>query len=845
VQDQIRSARARRVEQRVLEARAELEQGALTTALSIADDALSLDPASPDALAVRAAVEAARQQRAEGRARADRIAGLLERAARLLSSGGLDEALSSVTEALTLDAAHAEALSLKAQIDRAVAEQHRKQEQERAHSAAEAAARAAVESARRLFISGRIDEALQALDAYQPPHPRVTAVRAELLAEAETIQREKRARADREASEKARKQAEEKARKLAAEQARHAAAEKAQRAAAEKAQREAAEKAQREAAEKAQRAATEKAQREAAEKAQREAADRAQREAADKARMGAEERARTEAAETVQREAAAKTARAAAQQAERDAAQAARQAAQEARQNEAAEVAIVHARKAFQSGQIVEAFRSLEAHRPSHPKVATALTELREEARAQELARRELEARRRREGAGTRKEADQPRLEDGDTDPVDDGKSTKPFPAVVHGRVPRDAEADSGGERTVFLPGAKRTVTPPEPPAPIPSPWNRRTLAVVAVVAVVVVVLVILFQSYASTDPSPADADADGVVDTLDQCPDTPAGTVVAASGCADQGPAGRDADGDGVDDSVDTCPGTAAGATVNASGCVDVPPAPASDADGDRVPDDRDTCPDTAAGAQVNASGCPENVPPPVVDSDADGIADASDRCANTPAGSPVNRAGCPDSDRDGVADTSDLCVSPPRSSVDATGCPPPPANPAHLATWTSPQDGRPMIWLRPGRYQMGSDPGDSPRGEYELDRRQMEVTSGFWLDQFEVSNDKYAQFVQARPEWRKGAPPNDRAREDYLRHWTEASAPPVSIGNQPVTYVSYYAAQAYCQWGRQAAALGNRVGIRGPRPEPDRVLVGCGHEFCPGQQRGRSDRRRRRQDA
>jgi len=89
-----------------------------------------------------------------------------------------------------------------------------------------------------------------------------------------------------------------------------------------------------------------------------------------------------------------------------------------------------------------------------------------------------------------------------------------------------------------------------------------------------------------------ADADGDGVSNSADQCPTTPAGRVVNAEGCQ------LDGDGDGVVDGDDRCPNSAPGAIVDRTGC-------APDADGDGVPDERDACPDTEAGARVDAKGC------------------------------------------------------------------------------------------------------------------------------------------------------------------------------------------------------------------------------------------------
>ncbi|GAB2189164.1 OmpA family protein [Sessilibacter sp. MAH1] len=61
---------------------------------------------------------------------------------------------------------------------------------------------------------------------------------------------------------------------------------------------------------------------------------------------------------------------------------------------------------------------------------------------------------------------------------------------------------------------------------------------------------------------APADSDNDGVIDTRDQCPNTPAGVRVDSIGCA------LDSDNDGVADYKDACPDTEASAKVDARGC-------------------------------------------------------------------------------------------------------------------------------------------------------------------------------------------------------------------------------------------------------------------------------------
>jgi len=99
--------------------------------------------------------------------------------------------------------------------------------------------------------------------------------------------------------------------------------------------------------------------------------------------------------------------------------------------------------------------------------------------------------------------------------------------------------------------------------------------------------------SLAVTLPAPVDSDMDGVPDSRDKCPGTPAGVKVDADGCP------LDTDKDGVADYLDKCPGTPLGVKVDADGCP-------LDSDKDGVTDNLDKCPDTPVGTKVNKDGCP-----------------------------------------------------------------------------------------------------------------------------------------------------------------------------------------------------------------------------------------------
>ncbi len=113
------------------------------------------------------------------------------------------------------------------------------------------------------------------------------------------------------------------------------------------------------------------------------------------------------------------------------------------------------------------------------------------------------------------------------------------------------------------------------------------------------------------------DRDGDGVVDSLDACPDTVG--LPALNGCPDR-------DGDGVADKDDTCPDVAGVAKYQ--GC------PVPDTDKDGINDEEDKCPNVAGVARYQ--GCP------VPDTDNDGVNDEEDKCPNE-AGVASN-FGCPE---------------------------------------------------------------------------------------------------------------------------------------------------------------------------------------------------------
>lgn len=133
----------------------------------------------------------------------------------------------------------------------------------------------------------------------------------------------------------------------------------------------------------------------------------------------------------------------------------------------------------------------------------------------------------------------------------------------------------------------------------------------------------LLLRTFASVNTiifkDSSDRDGDGIVDSLDKCPDEKG--VLQYDGCPIP-----DSDNDGIADDVDKCP-TIAGSLKN-NGC------PPGDKDGDKINDDEDKCP--AEPGVARNGGCP------IKDTDGDGVDDENDNCINVP-GTLLN-AGCPE---------------------------------------------------------------------------------------------------------------------------------------------------------------------------------------------------------
>ncbi len=114
-------------------------------------------------------------------------------------------------------------------------------------------------------------------------------------------------------------------------------------------------------------------------------------------------------------------------------------------------------------------------------------------------------------------------------------------------------------------------------------------------------------------------------------------------------------------------------------------------------------------------------------------------------------------------------------------------------------------MVRIPAARFQMGTDSSEIPHLQkvFGIKRadlfssevpRHTVVIDSFYLDRHEVTNSEFKRFLNGNPQWCKDRIEARYHNGNYLRHWSEDGYP-VDKASHPVTYVSWYAAVAYCQ--------------------------------------------------
>ncbi len=130
-------------------------------------------------------------------------------------------------------------------------------------------------------------------------------------------------------------------------------------------------------------------------------------------------------------------------------------------------------------------------------------------------------------------------------------------------------------------------------------------------------------------------------------------------------------------------------------------------------------------------------------------------------------------------------------------------------------------MVLIPPGAFIQGTT-----RGGFN-ERPERSVTlQGFWIDRYEVTNHHYGKFVEQTGH-RKPGPPSR-----YAKRLAQLRGP-----NQPVAYVSWYDADAYCkwrgmrlptevEWEKAMRGLDGRLWPWGNSPRPSKANLGGGED-------------------
>jgi formylglycine-generating enzyme len=85
--------------------------------------------------------------------------------------------------------------------------------------------------------------------------------------------------------------------------------------------------------------------------------------------------------------------------------------------------------------------------------------------------------------------------------------------------------------------------------------------------------------------------------------------------------------------------------------------------------------------------------------------------------------------------------------------------------------------------------------RSALPLEKEDAVQVRSFLLQRHPVTNGEFLAFVTTHPHWRRGAVPAVLAGADYLGAWASPLDPgPRAAPLQPVTQVSWFAAEAYC---------------------------------------------------
>ena len=115
-------------------------------------------------------------------------------------------------------------------------------------------------------------------------------------------------------------------------------------------------------------------------------------------------------------------------------------------------------------------------------------------------------------------------------------------------------------------------------------------------------------------------------------------------------------------------------------------------------------------------------------------------------------------------------------------------------------------MVLVQGDTFEMGTDVENLQKIQRSTGVRSRELflaevpahevtVDSFYIDIHDVTNRKFAMFVAAVPGWNKEQADDSMHNGRYLEHWFN-SEPPRDMLDHPVTFITWYAAVAFCNW-------------------------------------------------
>ena len=101
-------------------------------------------------------------------------------------------------------------------------------------------------------------------------------------------------------------------------------------------------------------------------------------------------------------------------------------------------------------------------------------------------------------------------------------------------------------------------------------------------------------------------------------------------------------------------------------------------------------------------------------------------------------------------------------------------------------------MVLIPAGEFDMGSDDEEAENDEQPVRRVYIDA---FYMDETEVANVQYKEFLLENPQWQKDRIEGRFHDGNYLDFWNGNNYPNRE-GKHPVICVSWYAAMAYAEW-------------------------------------------------